>query len=711
MGEIITKFGLPIRLLRCPPAIVVLGVVLLSACTNSTGPYRPWVHRIYFHGIHQLKESDVRSKLVVQQSSRFPLLPRKYLDHPMMVSLDRQRIIKYYQTRGFFLTKVPQAEIKTYKRDAKQPPTSPRAVKAVDINYTIEEGPPFLLNELTLDGLSELPAAVASSVRKELPSRTGTRFEYESYEDTKALLLDRLQKHGYAFARLVNSEVTVDKDAHTVQVHLLAEPGHKVKFGQVELQGMEHVDPVAVRKHIVVPTGQDYKPETLATVQGSLYDLGIFSTVLVEPMPDLQNENVADVRITVKEGKYRDLRIGGGLGIEPLRNEVHGELLYTQRRFLGGLRVLQLTVQAGYAVLPAIWSWPLRRQGPIGLAKAEFTQPDLFGRLSKLVMSLSYEVGVQYAYQYQGPTFRLGGQKGLFHNQLSFAASYNFQFLGFFAAEAGLNGTSSNDLLFGYISPYRLGYLQEQVTLDLRNRPLNATRGVYLQLAAEEGGPYTGSEFSYQKLMTDGRFYHTFFGRLTLAARVQFGHIFSQGPLGSPITQRFYLGGPDSHRGFSYNRLSYQMCSVLLGTPQRPTPELLNCQDPAVAQAQTGSLDYLPIGGDTALLGQLELRLRMFRLAGNWVTLATFVDAGDVSPPSTICATGVCNPNGLNLDLTKLHVAVGGGLRYDTVIGTVRVDLGVRVNRLDPFQGPPPVLPNPDPGQPVAYHISIGEAF
>ena len=84
--------------------------------------------------------------------------------------------------------------------------------------------------------------------------------------------------------------------------------------------------------------------------------------------------------------------------------------------------------------------------------------------------------------------------------------------------------------------------------------------------------------------------------------------------------------------------------------------------------------------------------------------------SGEVAPPAAVCAAGGCaaQNGGLNLDLTKLHVAVGGGLRYRTIIGTIRFDLGVRLNRLEELTD---TLENPDPGQRIAYHISIGESF
>jgi outer membrane translocation and assembly module TamA len=62
-----------------------------------------------------------------------------------------------------------------------------------------------------------------------------------------------------------------------------------------------------------------------------------------------------------------------------------------------------------------------------------------------------------------------------------------------------------------------------------------------------------------------------------------------------------------------------------------------------------------------------------------------------------------------SVNIGNLHYATGGGLRYRTLIGTIRVDLGIRLNRLSERE--PDGTPNPDPGQRFAFHISVGESF
>lgn len=712
------------RHIRRSSAALLGATLVCSACGGDREPYRPAVHKVYFRGVDQISAKDIRKKIAVQQSSWFPLAPKKRLAHPQAAEFDRERIVTYYQTRGFYNTRVPKAEVVAYKLDLKKDPASPEAVKSVDVFFTVEEGPSTWVTQVQIEGLENKTSREdVDYVRRRVTMRPGDVIEHEAYLETKDLILQRIRQRGYAFAKITESEIAVNREDQTAVVRIVVDPGKKVRLGQVKIKGTDKVDPAAALKHAGLEVGVPYKPAVLDEAQGRLFNTGLFTTVRVEPVQTL-DEEIADVVITVAEGKRNELRVGVGVGIEPLRNEVHAEILYTQRRFLGGLRQLNLSLTPGYAAMPAVWANPIRRHGPILQAKAEMVQPDLIGVGSALTLTLGYELGIQYAYQYHGPTFRLGLSKLLWHDRINLAASYNFQYLDFFNSElqADASAERSSEVLFGFVDPYRLGFFQEQVALDLRDRKVDARRGVLLMLMSEQGGNYAGGAFSYQKLQPEVRAYYTIAKRLTVAARVQFGQIYTQGDLGSPITQRFYLGGPNSHRGFTFNRLSYQMCSGAEETydPQsmrfgRPTPVLKRCPGAEMEQNRTPEQEIqdgkrlrdvvrLPTGGDQMLLAQLELRLGLFKLAGNWLTMAGFVDAGDVAAP-----LGQLSEEATKISLSRLHVAVGGGFRYNTVIGTIRFDLGVRLNRLETAEANG--VENPDPGQRIAYHISIGESF
>jgi translocation and assembly module TamA len=515
----------------------------------------------------------------------------------------------------------------------------------------------------------------------------GAVFDHSAYLDAKSGLGDKLKRLGYAWAD-VQGQVGVDRDTHQAQVSLTTEPGPIAHFGHVHIDGEKRISGHLVALHAGITEGERFDPDKLEEVRGKIYNLGVFSSVRVDYVHGDQDPTMADVIVRVREGSFNELRLGVGFGLESQRTDVHASAVYMRRNWLGGLRTLKLRLEPAWVAVPAFWQPD--RMGPAVLAEAQLIQPDWPLPLGELKFTVGYDVGIEYAYQYHGPRTSLGLQRGFWHDHVLLGASYNFQFLQFFNTDPTiLNNPALSGRLFGYTNPYRLGWFQEDFALDLRDKPLDAHQGGYLGLTFEQGGNYAGGAFDYEKVVPDLRLYAPLGRRVTLAARFVFGQLFTQGDLGSPITRRFYLGGPNSHRGFNYDRLSPQVPSGL----------------PNVAA--------IPIGGDQMVLISAELRVNLFRLFGQWLAIAAFTDGGDVggptcavSPNSSTC-TAVSTRT--TVDWGDLNWAVGGGLRYRTLIGTIRFDLGVRLNRLTPTE--PDGTPNADPGQRFAFHLSVGEAF
>jgi len=148
---------------------------------------------------------------------------------------------------------------------------------------------------------------------------------------------------------------------------------------------------------------------------------------------------------------------------------------------------------------------------------------------------------------------------------------------------------------------------------------------------------------------------------MVLAMRFRFGTIMGA----VPVTERYFAGGAQSHRGFGNRRLS---------------PPLFDADGTRV-----------PIGGAALVETGPELRVPIGSLWGVDVGVAAFLDGGDVQ-------------NDVNaLDLGNLHWAAGGSLTV-TISGIkAHFDVGHRLNRQD------------DPmfaGEPLtALNFGVGEPF
>ena len=653
-----------------------MGICLvLAAGCGERAAGRSWVHSLTLVGVRHVDRDDLEGKLAVEKTSWIPLAPKHYLD-PFTLELDRKRVESFYQLHGFYRAHVTALEVK--QRD----PSS------VDVRIVIEEGPATKIGKVSLDGVDVL-ASDRPKVIEGFDFQRGQVFDDERFTRSVERMEAELKALGYAWER-VAATAEVNRDTATANLTVSVSPGQKTVIGKISSTG-NFTDARRLEIHSGLLIGDLLTPDGIEAARGKLYNLGVFSSVKADYAPLTGRPGEAEVTLHVQEGPLRELRLGGGFGLEFQRTEVRLRGIYTRRNFLGGLRTVRLTLEPAWVAIPAFWN--LQKQGPAGKVEVQFTQPDLFFPLDQLKITAAYSLGIDYAYQYHGPSTQVAYARPFFHDKLHLSLSWNLQFLFFFNTDpAILANPEQARRLLGFTDPYRLGWWQQDVVLDLRDAPLDPHKGAYLSFTVEEGGAYAGGAFQYEKLQPEARAYVPLGKRVVVAARVEAGQIYVQGDLGSPITRRFFLGGPDSHRGFGYDRLSTQLPSGLPGVPA------------------------LPIGGDQMFLGQAELRVSVAQLFGYWLEAAAFLDAGDVSAPS--CQSSTTSPTACSalgpasashLDLARLHYATGGGLRYKTVIGTIRADLGVRLNRLAPTESDG--TPNPDPGSRFAFHISIGEPF
>lgn len=190
------------------------------------------------------------------------------------------------------------------------------------------------------------------------------------------------------------------------------------------------------------------------------------------------------------------------------------------------------------------------------------------------------------------------------------------------------------------------GRLERNTTTNL----LDPQDGSVLALQAEQAA----GDFSFWRVTAEAKRYWPVLGRRVLAARLRVGVADAYGSSRDvPLFRRFYAGGINSTRG--YDRW-------MLG----PLSELDD-----------------PVGGRTLLEGSVELRTPIW---GNFGGVA-FFDVGEVRRQA------------FTLSASDLQFGAGVGVRYQTIVGPLRLDIGI------PF----PEAPRGEPSWQI--HFSIGQAF
>jgi translocation and assembly module TamA len=693
--------------LRIALVYILAFPLVLSACAAQNANGRRWINRVDVEGNTVLASDEVRRGLFTEATSWIPLAEKQWFDE-FELEEDKQRVLTTYAERGFFSARVIDVRVET-RTDG----------KSVNITLKVEEGPRTKLAKVSIEGL---PEGDWARLHKAVDLNQNDYFDHTRYLAAKERIVTALRRRGYAYASCEGA-VLVDKQVLQATMTLVAKPGPKVVYGIVEFHGNGAVPEDKLDDLINWREGEVFNPDDISTTEGRLYNTGVFASVAVHlpprnaavpssapedepplaasmsasqpatlPQGRLRDDGVfvADVIINTEPSTTREIKLGGGLGIERRRQDLHlkGEL--TIRNFLGGLRTLRLTLRPAYAFIPAVWD--LKSSGPAGLVEAQLTQPDIFGTSVTAYLLAGFDLQIQEGYQYFGPRVTPGLERTFWRDRVRVGLNYSFQFLTFFNVDPLAFNPVLTPLGLGFRNPYRLAYLEEFVSLDLRDRPIDTRAGFYAEVRAEQGFQYIGSAFTYFKLKPEVRGYIPVHPRLTIALRGTFGWM--QPERGdsveeandSPVTRRYVLGGPSSHRGFTVGRLS----------PLAPSTICDN----------SGNCLSVPVGGHGMLLFSADIRVRVIRVAGAWLGIVPFVDAGDVTVRFS------------ELNLARLHWATGASVVYESPIGEIRMGLGVRLNRLSLREADGTA--NPDGcydtaflkcAERFAFHLSIGGAF
>lgn len=593
-----------------------------------------------------MSAGDLRDALATQVTGWWPFAGKRWFDQAAF-DLDLKRIAAFYADHGYFDARVVKHEVK------------PSDKNAVEITIQVQENSPTKLAEVRVTGLPADQEVPVQDLARTWDMVPGEIVEYPEYAAYKEKVGNRLKEEGYGYAT-VTGDIAVERDQHRATVQLETTPGPRVRFGKTTVVGNGAIPSYAILNRVTYSEGEQFDPRDLATTQGRIYDLGVFASVRLQ-LSDTPQE-IADVQIHVSPGPLREVRVGAGIGIERQREEVRLRFDYTINNFLGGLRKLRFRLKPAYVVIPSIND--IHRHGLAAENEVRLTQPDVFGSRISVHALAGYDLGISEGYAFHGPRGQVGLSRPFFGDRVLAGGSWNLQYLTFFDVDGDIFNAATNRF-YGFKNPYRLAYLEEFVQLDLRNRPLDPTFGGYLVLRTEQGSPYVGGAFHYIKVTPDLRVYVPFGRRVVGAARAMVGWLKPYGGDESPVTRRYQLGGPSSHRGFSFGRLA------------------------PFARDSEGR--QIPIGGDGEVLFSVETRIDVTKISGYWLGLVPFVDAGDVTPRFE------------GLDLANLHYAGGLSLVYETPIGAIRGGIGVRLNRLGGD--------NPDPNARWAFHITLGEAF
>lgn len=593
---------------------------------------------------------------------------------PAIFEVERQRIERWYQARGYFDAHV--LWVRTYMDGKQVQPDECKPDQSCKLKILIKlsEGKATHVENVRIVSEQPLPAKLLKTLNEALSLKRTQRFDESAYTDDKNMLEQRLIAAAYARAK-VWGKVSVNRSARTADVEYHIDPGPECVFGKVTVEGAADIPVDLLIQTAHLPEGDKYDQELVDDAERSLFALRVFSAARIERRGE---GRVVDLAIVVQRGRITGWSAGIGVMSGTLRLatnptdtqsipqwDIHLSGTYENRNLFGGLRYFNAEERPRLIFQS---EFPGIRHPRIGnVLSLKFEQPATFEARTTLFSSADWDVGPDPYEGYFRHDIRakIGLRRSFWMRRitLSLAAEQDFYRVVF---------DDADDL--PDVSNYTLPFLEQSLVVDLRGDARRPRLGAYAGVIVQEASRLWGfGSFSYIRVLPDFRVYVPVFLDIVLAARFALGALFMGSTADDldphtkelgPAAYRLRGGGANSDRGFFAGRLGD-------------------------FEEVDGVRRYY--GGKRRYEGSLEARIPL----GENFGVVLFGDVGDVST---------------SFRWSHLNLSSGFGLRYHSVLGALRLDAAWRIPGAQVIGGPDPHPPT-NGAWPSAVHLTIGEAF
>lgn len=547
---------------------------------------------------------------------------------------DLENIRSFYALQGY-----GQAEV--------GPPRIDERERELRLEIPVVEGPRQQVVDLRFEGIEALDLG---ALRDNLPLRAGGPFHPFLLEQTLNSLRQAYKDKGYAEAQ-VSAGVEWNEDRTLADVTIRALEGEQMILDRVIVRGNQRTESEVIKRTLGVTPGDPISEARRLEIERDLYRLGIFSSVQVELSRAGPESAARDLIVRVEEGLPR--RVSYSLGVE------YGSADETKFRPRGGFSFVHNNVAGrAYSLRTDLRASTLDQS-----FRVLFDQP----YVGRYPVPVTYSVFFFNEDKDNWDVIRWGGRVEAVktYTDRRVALAYDYRHVettvdpGF-----GLSDVDRED------RPYELSSLIPSFLWDRRNDPVLATRGWSSLAQLQWAMPVLSTEGDFLKLFVQQTQYVSLDQLGVLAASLRAGGIepFSRLPGNDPdlsetlpnadvfIDERFFAGGPTTHRAYSRDDLGILDQTLIL----RQTRE---------------GLTPAGVGGNGLLLVNLEHR---FPVAGSFEGVV-FYDAGNVWP------------DWRRIDLGEVKSGAGAGVRWLSPIGPLRFDVAWKLDR-EPYEDTQPVF-------------------
>lgn len=543
---------------------------------------------LVFKGNKELTSRELYTVLSLYQ----PYVYEFYKDVPAVDSktlpIISQTLVNYYKTKGFY-----HADI-TYTQDEKV------------IIITIGENVPIRIADISIQS--------SLDISSKLPFKANDIFDAEKFIQSKKEIKLLYASNHYCNAKL-DAKAWIDIETNLAYLVYNVTSNETCYFGKITIKNTENIDEDIIKSLLYINEKEVFSLNAITKSYQNLYAYDGISKALIDTTTD--ENNSVSTTVTIKENE-KPIRFEAGLGASS--NEgVMASLGVKHRNAYGNLKSVNLNTRVTEIkqTIKTNFDMPLLNKNTFGTELG--LENEIFEGFKENRIFGSVYIAKRFT-----PTSIKGSL--FFDNVRTFESD---------DAELFAEGT-----LFVLSPKFEWNY-------DTRDKVLDPSRGYFFGSEIMGSMLSEVSDASYYKFKLSGGYILPVSSSI-LAAKVSFGslHLY-EGEI--PSSYRFFAGGMDSNRAFTYRQLG-------------PLDDQSN-----------------PIGFDSVFETKLEERFPIYGdIKGVVFNDNTFIGT-DVGP-----------------DFSSGYYSAGFGLRYATPIGPLAIDFGFDIS---------------NPRSQNAFHFHIGESF
>ncbi len=575
----------------------------------------------------------------------------------LLFEQDYARLQAFYKDQGFF-----SAHIDTLLR-------ADFSRASIAIAFLVHEGHRSLIDTIQKVGCDDLPSTLTEELESKPFIEQGQPFVVDQVVNERARIVNAFFNNGFADVHV--DSIVPYKYASTGNIKLLIAitRGKRYLFGGIFVKqdslAAQRVDEGVIRQHLDFQRGDFYSEARRIDSERNLNRLGVFETSRVEPIVGVRSDTSFEIptQVFVRPRPFQELVPEIGISDENNAFNILLGLSYNNRNFFGGARNFETRFQVQLQSIQNVefsrvfQGTGLRDSSVIGNAELSFqvNQPYFLNNKTSLTPSLSFIVEKRNKY-YFNPIIR--GRIGVTSQTARFTTAFlewSLERIGYEAINSKIAALYLDSLSIDR-RPQFNSILSFTLQRDKRNDIFYPSGGFFHSISVEEAGIIPsvfgglfGTDLPYSKYIKAsgrGQWYVDPSGNKSaiLAFRVYGGvaELYGNSPAPVPIIRRFFGGGSGSVRGWGARGLAASRL-----------PEE---------------------GGNAVFEGSIENRWNLLQNAGrlgfiefNRFSLVFFYDFGNVWTRAK------------EMRFSEIAMASGLGLRYATVAGPIRIDLGFKV--------------------------------